>query len=332
MAVLVTGGAGFLGSHIAEELINMQYDVVVLDDLSGGFLENVPGGATFIKGNITDAEIIKQVFQTYRIEYIFHLAAYAAENLSHFIRRFNYENNVVGSMNLINAAINHHVNCIVFTSSSAVYGNNQLPFHEELPPMPSDPYGVAKFAVEQDIKLANMMFNLPYIIFRPHNIYGERQNIGDKYRNVVGIFMNQILRDKPMTIFGDGRQSRSFSYIKDVAPIIAKSIHHQDAYNQVLNIGADAVVTLNELAANIASIMGVTLRIEYLDARHEVKHVHAAHEKIKKIFGIFAGTPLEEGLRKMYNWVKQHGGRTSTDFERLEVTKNLPGVWRKRES
>lgn len=278
MAVLVSREAGFIGSHTTEESVTLQYDVVVLGDLSGGFSDNIPEGAVFVNGNIKDGDIVEHVFPTYKIEYIFHLAAYAAENLSHFIRRFNYENNIVGSTYLIKAAINHNVKCFVFISSLAVYGNNRLPFHEKLPPEPSDPYDITKLSVEQDIRLAHVMFHLPYIIFRPHNVYGERQNIGDKYYNVVGIFMNQMLQNKPMTIFGNRQQSRSFSYIKDVAPVIAKSIRHKKAYNTVLNIGSDAVVTLNELAAHAVSIMGVKPRIEYLDATHYIKK-YSGHPK-----------------------------------------------------
>ena len=152
-----------------------------------------------------------RVFREHRVRRVYHLAAYAAEGLSHFIRRFNYQNNLIGSVNLINASVNHDVECFVFTSSIAVYGPNQVPMHEELVPAPEDPYGVAKLAVEQDLRACHAQFGLPYVIFRPHNVYGERQNIGDRYRNVIGIFMNQIMRGEPMTIFGDGRQTRAFT-------------------------------------------------------------------------------------------------------------------------
>ncbi|OUC06357.1 UDP-glucose 4-epimerase, partial [Litorilinea aerophila] len=201
--VLVTGGAGFIGSHVAEALVNAGYDVVVLDDLSGGFVDNLVPGVRFIQGSITDVQLVEELFAQERFDYVFHLAAYAAEGLSHFIKRFNYTNNLMGSINLINAAINTDVKCFVFTSSIAVYGTSpELPMTEETPAHPEDPYGIAKLAVEQELAICKEMFDLNYIIFRPHNVYGERQNIGDKYRNVVGIFMNQILQGKPMTVFG----------------------------------------------------------------------------------------------------------------------------------
>ena len=205
---LVTGGAGFIGSHVVDELINAGHRVVVLDDLSGGFVDNINPKAEFVQGDILDKDLIARLFSDWKFDYVFHLAAYAAEGLSHFIRRYNYQNNLTGSINLINASINHAVKCFVFTSSIAVYGKNQLPMSEETTPLPEDPYGIAKYAVELDLRAAHEMFGLNSIIFRPHNVYGERQNIGDKYRNVVGIFMNNILQDKSLPIFGDGEQTR----------------------------------------------------------------------------------------------------------------------------
>src|SRR5215472_3143837 len=218
---LVTGGAGFMGSHVAEQLLGSGHEVVVLDDLSGGFRENVPNGVEFVRGSILDHALLRALFDKYNFTYVYHLAAYAAEGLSHFIRRYNYQVNLLGSMNLINASVKNDVKCFVFTSSIAVYGANQTPMTEDLTPMPEDPYGISKYAVELDLKTAHQMFGLPYIIFRPHNVYGEKQNIADRYRNVVGIFMNQVMQGQPMTIFGDGTQTRAFSHIGDVAPIIA---------------------------------------------------------------------------------------------------------------
>ena len=242
--VLVTGAAGFIGSHVCDHLINTGYDVIALDDLSGGFEDNVNTKAQFVKGSINDVELINKLFEEHQFTYVYHLAAYAAEGLSHFIRRYNYNNNLIGSINLINASINTGtVKCFVFTSSIAVYGKNQLPMKEDLMPQPEDPYGISKLAVEQDLKSAHEMFGLDFIIFRPHNVYGERQNIGDPYRNVVGIFMNQIMQGKKLTVFGDGMQTRAFSHIDDVAPIIAKSVEMPQAYNEVFNIGADTPYT-----------------------------------------------------------------------------------------
>ena len=206
---LVTGGAGFMGAHVAEHLLKMGHTVIVLDDLSGGFIDNVPEGAIFTEGSILDHESINRLFEKYSFTYVYHLAAYAAEGLSHFIKRFNYTNNLIGSVNLINACVNYDINCLLFTSSIAVYGAGQTPMTEDMVPLPEDSYGIAKLAVERELKVSHEMFGLDYIIFRPHNVYGERQNIGDRYRNVVGIFMNQLLKGEGMTIFGDGDQQRA---------------------------------------------------------------------------------------------------------------------------
>ena len=280
--VLVTGGAGFMGSHLVDDLLSMECNVVVLDDLSGGFRENLNDAAKFIEGSINDESLIKGIFNQYRFDYVFHLAAYAAEGLSHFIKKFNYQNNLIGSINLINASINHDIKCFVFTSSIAVYGTNQLPMMEDMTPVPEDSYGIAKQTVEQELKISREMFGLNYIIFRPHNVYGKRQNIGDKYRNVIGIFMNQIMQGKPLTIFGNGEQSRAFSYIKDISPVMAKSIFVKEAYDEIFNLGSDDVCTLNELARKVCETMRVKVNLNYLDKRSEVNHAYSSHEKVIK--------------------------------------------------
>lgn len=326
--ILVTGGAGFIGSHVTESLVDHGHQVVVLDDLSGGFEENIVSGAEFIKGSINDNDLVLELFEKNKFEYVFHLAAYAAEGLSHFIKRFNYNNNLIGSVNLINASINHDIKCFVFTSSIAVYGASpELPMTEETVPHPEDSYGIAKLAVEQELKSCKEMFGLDYIIFRPHNVFGERQNIGDKYRNVVGIFMNQILQNKPMSVFGDGEQTRAFSYIADLAPIIAESIDVPGAYNQVFNIGADQHYSVNQLANSVAKAMGVEPNVAHLPARNEVVNAYSSHDNIRKVFGDKGLVSLDEGLSRMAEWVKQHGARSSSKFENIEVTKNFPKAW-----
>ncbi|MFO1497475.1 MAG: NAD-dependent epimerase/dehydratase family protein [Verrucomicrobiota bacterium] len=326
---LVTGGAGFIGSHVAEHLLRMDHHVVVLDDLSGGFEMNVPKGCEFVNGSILDCALIERLFREHQFNYVYHLAAYAAEGLSHFIKRFNYQNNLIGSVNLINAAVNHKASKFVFTSSIAVYGAGQSPMTEEMIPVPEDSYGIAKLAVEQELKVSHEMFGLDYVIFRPHNVYGERQNIGDRYRNVVGIFMNQLLRHEPMSIFGDGEQMRAFTHIDDVAPVIADSVNHKLAQNQVYNVGADVPVTVNQLASVIAKAMSLPRNVVHLPARNEVKTAFADHQKAERTFGKREKVSLEEGIRTMASWVEKHGARESNVFKEIEICKNLPPSWRK---
>ncbi len=328
MTSLVTGGAGFIGAHVCNELINLGHEVIVLDDLSGGFEENVNPNATFIQGSITDHALVEKIFSENKIDYVYHLAAYAAEGLSHFIKRFNYNNNLIGSINLINESIKHKIKCFVFTSSIAVYGEGQLPMREDMVPIPEDPYGIAKLAVEQDLKVSKEMFDLDYVIFRPHNVYGEYQNIGDKYRNVVGIFMNQIMQGKSLTVFGDGKQTRAFSYIGDVAPYIANSVNIKEAYNQIFNIGADQEFSVNELAKTIMSSMESSAEITYLPPRNEVVDAYADHSKARNIFNISSNTKLEDGIYKMAQWAKKTGSKKSKNFDNIEIIEKLPPSWR----
>ena len=324
---LVTGGAGFIGSHVADELLNHGHKVVVLDDLSGGFEDNVPRGATFVKGSITDADLVERLFERHAFTYVYHLAAYAAEGLSHFIKRFNYTNNLIGSVNLINASVNHNVRCFVFTSSIAVYGAGQSPMTEDMIPVPEDSYGIAKLAVERELKVTHEMFGLDYVVFRPHNVYGERQNIGDRYRNVVGIFMNQLMKGEPMTIFGDGEQQRAFTHINDVAPIIAASVDVPLARNQVFNVGADVPHTVNKLAQIVADAMGAKCDVQHLDPRNEVKIAFSDHSLAESVFGERKKVSLEAGIEMMARWVKNHGSRESSIFEDIEIPRNLPPSW-----
>ena len=326
---LVTGGAGFIGAHVVNHLIAAGHEVTVLDDLSGGFEENVNPKARFVKGSVTDHELVAKLFEENRFNYVYHLAAYAAEGLSHFIRRFNYTNNLTGSINLINESIKHKIDCFVFTSSIAVYGSQTVPMIETAYPLPEDPYGVAKFAVEMDLKTAHEMFGLNSVIFRPHNVYGAYQNIGDRYRNVIGIFMNQLMLGNPLTVFGDGGQTRAFSYIDNVAPHIANCVNIPQAYNQVINIGGDKEYSVKELAETVMKAMGIDGKLRHLEARNEVVHAYADHEKAKKIFNIKDEDliTLEDGLQKMVDWVKTAGSRKTPKFGNIEITEKLPKIW-----
>lgn len=345
---LVTGGAGFIGSHVADCLIKMGHKVVILDDFSGtNSMENIidfkfiPSNWAYwdeqllsiahvaIKGSITDWDLVNHVVACYKPDYIFHLAAYAAEGLSHHIRRFNYETNLVGSANLINAAVNYGVKRFVFTSSVAVYGLNAHYADEREIPTPIDPYGIAKYAVEQDLMAAQRMFGLKYTIFRPGNVYGPRQNLNDGYRNAVGIFMRQCLKDQPMTIFGTGEQRRQFTYIDDVAPHIANCVTTERTENQVINIGADESYNINHVAALVAKVTGMSYQTNDLPPRDEAREIRVDHTKSHYLFNIQAETPLPNGIQKMYEWAKSQELKDPRPFAGIEIAQNLPEQWRK---
>jgi len=324
---LVTGGAGFIGSHVARWCLSLNQNVVVLDDLSGGFADQVPEGAEFVRGSVTDDRLVAGLFERHRFDYVYHLAAYAAEGLSHFIRRFNYTNNLIGTINLINEAVRTGSRCFVFTSSIAVYGKGQLPMTEDMAPRPEDPYGISKYAAELDLAAAHEQFGLRYVVFRPHNVYGEHQNFADPYRNVLGIFMNQILRGEPLTIFGDGEQTRAFTHIDDVAPHIARSVANPAAWNQVFNIGADRPYTVNALARIVADAFEVELRSTHLPARNEVSHAYASHEKAWRVLHAGPAVDLAEGVRRMAQWMRAVGARSSKPFDGVELPVNMPPSW-----
>lgn len=329
----MTGAAGFIGSHVVDACLDLGMEVVATDDLSGGYRQNVAQGARWLEGDLRDADFVSRLWKDGRFDVVYHLAAYAAEGLSHFIRRYNYRTNLEASVNLVNEAVRSDAQRFVFTSSIAVYGKCQLPMTEEMTPRPEDPYGISKYAVELDLAAAHDMFGLQYTIFRPHNVYGERQNIADKYRNVIGIFMNAILRGEPMPVFGDGRQTRAFSHVSDVAPVISRSGLMVQAINQTFNIGADQPYTILELANEVARAFDAECEIRHLPARNEVIHAFSDHAKVREVFDPPLPLSLAEGIDRMAEWVRGHGAMTPVEYNGIiEIAKRLPPSWRSTSS
>lgn len=330
ISALVTGAAGFIGSHVADGCIELGMEVVATDDLSGGFVENVPEAAEWVEGDLRDADFVRSLWERHGpFDLVYHIGAYAAEGLSHFIRAYNYRTNLEATVNLVNQAILHDCRRFVFTSSIAVYGAGQVPMTEDQVPMPEDPYGISKYAAELDLAAAHEMFGLDYTIFRPHNVYGERQNIADRYRNVIGIFMNALLRGEPMPVFGDGLQTRAFSHIVDVAPIIARSPLVDAASCETFNIGADVPYTILELAEEVARAFELPCEVKHLPARNEVVHAFSDHSKVRDVFDPPEPLDLRSGIERMAAWVREHGSRPPIEFAgEIEVDRNLPPSWR----
>lgn len=343
--VLVTGAAGFIGSHVAEFCAaRLRFHVVAVDDLSGGFERNVRPvlelGGTFVQGDLQNDTFVRQIFSDHGpFDYVYHLAAYAAEGLSHFIRRYNYNNNLVACTALLSAAVRQEqeagrpVKRFVFTSSIAAYGAvedpSELPMTERTLQRPEDPYGIAKHAAELDLRAARHMFGQEFTIFRPHNVYGPRQNIADKFRNAIGIFMNQILRGEPITIFGDGKQTRAFSYIDDVAPLIAASVLFPSTSCEDFFVGVDDPWSVNDLADIVKEAMGAPEHeVVHLDARREVVDAYASHDKLRCYLKPPAPVPLKEGIRRVAEQVRAQGSFEPKGYLKIEVDKNLPPSWR----
>jgi UDP-glucose 4-epimerase len=323
---LVTGGAGFIGSHLTKALLARGDDVIVIDNQTGGWRENVPLEATFLDYDLTFVSL-DMIFEAWKPTHVWHLAAYAAEGLSHWVREHNVKNNWLASTRLINAALKYGVERFTFTSSMAVYGSQPPPFTEDYMPMPEDPYGIAKFSVEQDLKAAGKVFDLPWVIFRPHNVYGPYQNIGDPYRNVVGIFMRQAMQGEPMTIYGDGFQTRAFSYISDIISPMVRSIGVPEAVGKIFNIGGEDVISIETLARTVQTFFpGST--VDYLPKRYEVEHAFCDHTKARRWIGFKPEVDLVTGLGWMAEWAEKAGIRWSKTPS-IELRRDLPPFWEK---
>ncbi len=325
--VLVTGCAGLIGYNFCEYLIkNIKgVDIIGVDDLSGGHF--IPKGIEFIKADLTKKDDQKMIKEKFPVDYIFHFAAYAAECLSPFIRQFNYSSNVISTAFLINCGIEYNIKRFIFTSSTAVYGNKIAPFKEEYVPDPVDPYGVAKYACEMDLKIAYTQHGMEYCIIRPHNVYGKYQNIWDPYRNVLGIWMYKTLNNEPMTIYGDGNNTRAFTYIDNILPCLWKAAINPKAKNEIINLGGIVHTSLNETADIISEITSNKNRI-YLEPRHEVKHSWTTYEKSIKILDYEETVSLKEGIRQMWEWVKTCPKKERSFWSEYELDKNIYSYWK----
>ena len=325
--ILITGCAGLLGSNFSRYLLSKGYIVIGIDNFFGGYKDFLPTNENFkfYELNLETSDL-NEIFNNHNIDCVFHFAAYAAEGLSPFIRKFNYTNNVISSVNLINHCIQQDIK-IVFTSSMAVYGNQIPPFNENMVPSPIDPYGIAKFSIEQDIISANNQFGLKYNIIRPHNVLGIYQNIWDRYRNVIGIFIRRVLNGEPILIYGDGEQTRAFSDVKYYMEVFENLILKFN--NQTYNIGAEKYYSINEIATivqNIGIKFGYHSNIEYGEARHEVKHAYCDHTKAIQDLNFTDNTNINELIENVFTWAMSQPSREVKNMN-YEVDKNIYKYW-----
>jgi UDP-glucose 4-epimerase len=330
MKVLITGVAGLLGSRLADWLVKNQPEVEIIgiDDLSGGYKENVNPKVNFWQMDLV-THPIENCFEVHKPDYVFHFAAYAAEGLSPFIRKYNYENNLIATTRIVNECIKHDIKRLVFTSTMAVYGHGEGGvFHEDMKRNPIDPYGIAKAACERDIEVANEQHGLDYCIIRPHNVFGAKQNIWDKYRNVLGIWMYYHMEGKSITIFGDGTQKRAFSYIDDSLEPLWNAAIRPEASKQIINLGGIHEYSINEAADILAEVVGGAEKV-YLEGRHEVHTAVPTYQKSIDILGFEHKTDLREGLVKMWEWAQQQPKRERFVWENYELEKGIYSFWKK---
>ncbi len=331
--ILVTGGAGFIGSHLVEHLLKEGHQVFALDDLSGGYIENIPHGAHFIQLDLRDREGTERMIKQVRPDIIYHMAADATEGRSQFTPIECTSRNYTSYLNLLIPAIKVGFEKMVMASSMSIYGAQEPPFHEGMEPQPEDIYAIAKAAMEKATQILSKVHGFRYTILRPHNVYGPKQNLADPYRNVVGIFMNCVLRDKQFYIYGDGEQKRSFSYIDDQTPSIARAGFDTACDGECINIGPTQEYTINELAKAVLEVSGAHhLTPHYLPARpQEVKYAWSTNDKARKLLGYEDNISFKEGVRRMWEWAKARGPMQPKYMDSLELeTADVPRTWKEK--
>ena len=342
--ILITGCAGLLGSNLSHWILQNTDDIIIgVDNLSGGYIENISKESDrfyFHKINIESDELDK-IFKLHKPDYVFHAAAYAAECLSPFIRKYNVINNMLATSSVINNCINYNVKRLVFTSTMAVYGEGDKnpPFDEKLVPCPIDSYGIAKYACEMDIKVAGEQHGLDWCIIRPHNLYGTYQAYNDRYRNVLGIWMYKYLNGLPLTIFGDGKQTRAFSYIDDSLPCFYYALINDKCSKEIINLGGiheSTILNATNILVDVFNETGNeygTPEIIHTDKRHEVFLAYPTYQKSIDLLGFEHKIDLKEGLTKMWNWVKSDykiHKRKQLTFDAYEVETGIYSFWKNK--
>lgn len=327
--ILVTGAAGFMGSHIVDALIEAGYEVYGVDDLSGGSLDNLSEEAKkgFKQADISERFVAEDIVFDIKPDVIFHLAANAREGASFFQPLNIMHRNYLAYMNVLEPSIKCGLDKIVLFSSMAVYGSQTAPFSEEMKRVPVDIYGINKAAMEHTTELLSKVHDFRYTIIRPHNVMGIRQSLRDPYRNVIGIFMNRIMRGEPLYIYGDGKQVRAFSYIEDSLPCYIKCIDKADG--EIINIGGKYAITINELCRLVCMAMGVQVYPKYLKERHgEVKVAYCTYAKSEKLLGYKEKVGLTEGINRMASWAREKGAQEWSEEKLTLWNEKAPSVWK----
>lgn len=333
MNIIVTGSSGFLGSHLVDALLKLRHRVYGIDDMSGGFYRNIHPASHFIEHDLAEPDTVELVANL-KPDILFHLAADATEGRSQFTPVSATRRNFMGYMNTLTGAIKGGVKKVVLTSSMSVYGKQVPPFDETYPRAPEDVYAVNKASMERVTEILSSVHGFKYTIVRPHNVFGERQNIRDPYRNVVGIFINRIMRNLSPIIYGDGEQTRAFTHIDNFTPFFIKTMEFGETDGQIINIGPEQEYTINHLADVVLSAMDRRdiMPIHYPDRPLEVKHAFCTSKKAEKLLGYKTITSFEDGVTKMVEWAKLLGPQELQYLDKLEiVTDKTPKTWSRRE-
>ena len=330
--ILVTGVAGFLGSHLAENLANMGHEVIGIDNLIGGYEDNIPKNIKFLKIDCCDLPQVQNVMKNINI--VYHCAATAHEGLSIFSPYEITKNNYLASVSIFSAAVNEKVQRIIYCSSMARYGSQDSPFTETMHPKPIDPYAISKVASEDVLKTLCNLNNIEWVIAIPHNIIGPRQNYSDPFRNVVSIMINRMLQGKAPIIYGDGEQTRCFSYIDDCLSCLIPMLDQKNLNKQIINIGPDEeFVTINKIAEICSNITGVNLNPIYKEDRpKEVKHATCSADKARELLNYETKVNLENGIKKTFDYIKKRGVKPFDYHIELEIDNELtPKTWKNKE-
>ena len=330
--VLVTGAAGFLGSHLAEKLAKMGNTVVGVDNMLGWYADNVPNNIQFHKFDCCDLKKMNEIMKG--IDIVYHCAATAHEGLSVFSPYEIGKNNYLASVSVFSAAISQKVKRIIFCSSMARYGSQKFPFTEDMKPNPVDPYAISKVAAEQTLINLCELNKIEWVIAVPHNIIGPKQKYDDPFRNVVSIMLNRMLQNKAPIIYGDGEQKRCFSYIDDCLSCLVPMKDQKNLNKQIINIGPDEeFVTINKVAEICSNITGINLKPIYKpDRPKEVKHASCSADKARKLLNYKTTIDLNTGILNTFEYIKARGPKPFDYHINVEILNELtPSTWVKKE-
>jgi UDP-glucose 4-epimerase len=329
--VLITGIAGLLGSHAADKFISEGYRVIGVDNFVGGYRENVPQKVELHVVDCCDFYAMLEIMKESKPDIVLHAACTAYEGLSVFSPSLVFDNTASATVSVASAAVAVGVKRFIQCSSMARYGDQgSVQFTEDMTPKPQDPYGIAKVAAEQVLKNLSLVHGMEVVILVPHNIIGSRQRYDDPFRNVAAIMINRMLKGLQPVIYGDGKQTRSFSFVEDVVNPIWLAAHSTEVIGEVINVGPDNnSITIMELSQKIARILEFDLDPIFMpDRPQEVKHASCSADKARRLLSYEARVDVDSGLREMIDYIKSHGTKDFTYDHRIEILNDkTPRTW-----